>query len=245
LAHAQTLAVYRLLDELRSRHPRLEIESCSSGGARVDLGILAHTDRVWASDTNDAVERQRIQRWMGLLVPPELIGSHVGPPEAHTTGRFAELPFRCATALFNHAGLEWDLTGLPPDELTQLRSWISLHKRLRGLLHTGVTVRADHPDPGSLLHGVVDAGHAVFCYARLETSPDALPARLRFPGLSPEARYTVRAVPELLPATGLFVQQTPWIATGVSLTGAQLARVGLQPPLLGPGQAMVFELAAG
>ena len=36
--HAQTLAVYRLLDELRARHPDVEIESCSSGGLRVDLG---------------------------------------------------------------------------------------------------------------------------------------------------------------------------------------------------------------
>ena len=49
-------------------------------------------------------------------------------------------------------------------------------------------------------------------------------------------------MPELLPAAGRFVPQTPWIATGVTLTGTQLARVGLQPPLLGPGQAMVFEL---
>jgi alpha-galactosidase len=47
--HAQTAAVYRLLDELRARHPGLEIESCSSGGARADLGVLARTDRVWTS----------------------------------------------------------------------------------------------------------------------------------------------------------------------------------------------------
>ncbi|MEV6612008.1 alpha-galactosidase [Kutzneria sp. NPDC051319] len=242
LVHAQTLAVYRLFDELRSRHPALEIESCSSGGARVDLGVLAHTDRVWASDTNDAVERQRIQRWMGLLIPPELVGSHVGPPEAHTTGRFAELPFRCATALFNHAGLEWDLTALSSEELDALTAWISVYKRLRGLLHTGVTVRADHPDHGSLLHGVIGPDHAVFCYARLETSPDALPARLRFPGLDPARRYTVRAIPELLPASGHFVTQTPWITTGLTLSGAALTHTGLQPPLLAPSQAMLFEL---
>ena len=48
--------------------------------AASDLEILRHTDRVWASDTNDALERQAIQRWTGLLVPPELVGSHVGPP---------------------------------------------------------------------------------------------------------------------------------------------------------------------
>ena len=44
---------------------------------------------------NDALERQAIQRWTGLLVPPELVGAHVGPPVAHTTGRTVDLGFRC------------------------------------------------------------------------------------------------------------------------------------------------------
>ena len=57
--HGQTLAVYRLLDELRALHPGVEIESCSSGGARVDLEILQRTDRVWASDCIDASSGSR------------------------------------------------------------------------------------------------------------------------------------------------------------------------------------------
>ena len=52
-----TLAVYRLLDELKAAHPGLEIESCASGGARVDLGILDRTDRIWTSDSLDPLER--------------------------------------------------------------------------------------------------------------------------------------------------------------------------------------------
>ena len=39
--HAQTVAFYRLLDEIKTAHPQLEIESCSSGGGRVDLGVLS------------------------------------------------------------------------------------------------------------------------------------------------------------------------------------------------------------
>ena len=89
--HAHTLAVYRLLDELRERHPGLEIESCAGGGGRIDLGILERTDRVWASDCIDALERQQIQRYTQLLLPPELIGSHVGAHEAHTTSRDASI----------------------------------------------------------------------------------------------------------------------------------------------------------
>jgi hypothetical protein len=70
-----------------ARHPGLEIESCASGGGRVDLGTLDRTDRVWASDRNDPVERQVIQRWTAQPIPPELLGSHVGPERSHTTRR--------------------------------------------------------------------------------------------------------------------------------------------------------------
>lgn len=87
--HEQTAAFYRLLDALRSRHPQVEFESCASGGARIDLEVLEHTDRVWPSDTIDPLERQRLQRWTTQLLPPELIGSYVGPQIAHTSGRWS------------------------------------------------------------------------------------------------------------------------------------------------------------
>jgi len=77
--HGQTLAVYELLRRLRGRHPLVEIESCASGGARVDFGILKQTCRVWASDTNDAHERVRIQRGLSNFFPPIVVGSHIGP----------------------------------------------------------------------------------------------------------------------------------------------------------------------
>jgi alpha-galactosidase len=161
--HEQTHAVYRLLDELRARHPGIEIESCSSGGGRVDLGILERTDRVWGSDCNDALERQSIQRWTELLLPPELIGAHVGPPHAHTTGRTHDLSFRAGTALFGHFGIEWDIASATPDERAELRRWVDCYKQLRGLLHSGRVVRADHPDPAFWVHGVVATDAASRC----------------------------------------------------------------------------------
>ena len=103
--HLQMLAVYRLIAELKERHPALEIESCSSGGARTDLGILEVCDRVWASDSNDPVERQDIQRWTGLLLPPELVGAHVGPTTSHSSGRTTALSYRMATSLHGLGGL--------------------------------------------------------------------------------------------------------------------------------------------
>ncbi|MEP6649967.1 MAG: alpha-galactosidase [Lapillicoccus sp.] len=91
--HRNTEALYALLDEIRRRHPGVEIESCAGGGGRIDLGILERTDRVWGSDTNDPLERQQIQRWTELLIPPELVGAHVGAAHAHTTQRTHTVAF--------------------------------------------------------------------------------------------------------------------------------------------------------
>ena len=95
----QTLAIYRLY-ELKRRHPGLEIESCSSGGGRVDLGMIEHADRFWTSDQNDALERQQIQRWTGLVIPPEFLGTHIGPTVSHQTNRRHSISFRALNALF-------------------------------------------------------------------------------------------------------------------------------------------------
>ncbi|WP_232662878.1 alpha-galactosidase [Pseudonocardia sp. TRM90224] len=236
--HLQTLAVQRLLDELRARHPRLEIESCSSGGARTDLATLARTDRIWASDNTDAIERQQIQRWTGLLLPPELVGAHIGATVGHTTGRTTDLGLRMATSLFGHAGIEWDLSAAPAEDVARLRGWAALYKELRGLLHAGVTVRADDAGEGALLHGVVRDGEGVYAYVRLATGPDQVPQRLLFPGLDANRRYRVRARPE----AGTAGRALPgWLDPGAELPGAALVHVGLAAPMLNPGEAVIVH----
>ncbi|MGW4637087.1 alpha-galactosidase [Sphaerisporangium sp. NPDC004334] len=241
-SHAQTEAVYRLLDDLRVRFPILEIESCSSGGGRADLGILERTDRVWGSDNLDPVERQHIQRWTSLLLPYELIGSHVGSSASHLTGRVATLGFRAATALFGHAGIEADITAWPPAERAALAEWIALYKELRPLLHTGEAVRADHPDPAAWVHGVValDRSRAVYAYVQLETSVGERTAPMRLPGLDPGAEYVVEAIPGQV--SGPADRHPDWASGETRLTGRALAAVGLPAPRFAdrPGTAFLF-----
>lgn len=245
--HAHTLGFYRLLDELRRRHPSLEIESCASGGGREDLGVLARTDRVWASDCNDPIERQRIQRWTQTLLPPELIGAHVGQALSHTTRRHADFSFRAVTALFGHAGLEWDLTRASPEERSAIAAWTALYRELRGLLHTGVTVRGDDVDTGALLHGIVatDAREAVFAWVRTETSGTGNTARVPIPGLDPRTTYRVRVREEVGAANRHQILDPAWLRPDedFSCTGAVLAQ-GLPLPQLNPGQAMLLHLTA-
>ncbi len=244
---AQTLAAYRLLDALRDRHPGVEIETCASGGGRVDLGILARTDRVWASDTIDAVERQHIQLWTGLLVPPELVGAHIGGPHAHTTGRSHSFAMRAASAVFGHMGIEWNLAALSERELALVTAAVAWHKEHRGLLHSGDVVRLDQPTRDAIAHGVVsrDRREAVFCYAQLGTDVTEVPGRLRLDGLDPALDYRVEPV-TLGQAPGTQQVMAPlWLGDGgVVARGAMLMTLGLALPVLHPEQALLIRLAA-
>lgn len=260
--HAQTHAFYRLLDEIRTAFPELEIESCSSGGARVDLGVLEHTDRVWVSDNIDPLDRQQMLRWTTQLVPPEFMGSHIASGRSHTTGRVHDLGFRAATAVFGHLGIEWDLAQATQEELRELRLWIDFYKANRDLLLAGDVVRMDRHDDNLLVHGVVapSGARAIFAVVAVG-SLEAVPgARLRFRGLEPTSAYRVRP---LIVGTPPFRLQAPtwWFGTsaeppssagyrpfdtsrdypGAVFTGLALAHVGVAAPILRPEQALLFE----
>lgn len=240
--HAQTLATYALMDELQRRHPGLEIESCSSGGGRVDLAILERTHRVWASDCIDALERQQTQRWTAALIPWELIGSHVGSAVSHTTGRQQVLDFRAGTAFFGHFGIEWDLSTASQADRTRLAAWITAYKRFRGLLHSGRVVVGDHPDPALWVHGVVaqDGSEAVYSLTQLASSIVSVAGRVRLPGLDPQARYEVRPLPPGDDTSAADPSSLPWWSTGITLKGSVLGSMGVQAPNLLPERLVLL-----
>ena len=242
--HGQTLAFYRLLDELRAAHPRLEIESCASGGARVDLEVLTRTDRIWASDTLDPLLRTRIQRWTTLLVPPEITGAHIGGPVAHTTGRTARLGLRAAVALLGHFGIEWDLLGLDEADREALAGWVALHKEIRHLVLEGTLVRPDHPDPAVVVTGAVaaDRSEAVFVVVVTDAPATQALAPVRLGGLDPDRRYVVRPV-DPSPDRHQMDLGTSWL-TGDAMvsTGALLGQAGVRLPVTAPESAYVLRI---
>ena len=243
--HRHTQAVYRLMAELKAKFPRLEIESCSSGGGRIDLGVLEFCDRVWVSDCNDAHERQRLMRYTTLLLPPELCGAHVGASPDHTTGRQLSLRLRGGTALFGHFGIEWDLAAAPPDEVAELAEWVAFYQQHRDFILSGRLVRADLIDEALLVEGVIapDQSRALYkvvCRDFPATSPAR---RLLLPGLDPAREYRVALVgPNAEKQFG--AAPVPAWTAGVTLTGAALAHVGLVPPPLKVDDLTLIEATA-
>lgn len=238
---AQVHATYALMDRLRADHPALEIESCASGGARADWGVLARTQRVWTSDCNDALERLRIQRGAARLLPPEVMGSHVAASPNHQTGRRHTLAFRAAVAMLCHLGVELDPLELTDAETEELGGWIALHKRLRPVLHAGRHVAADAVD-GRTLTGVVSDTHAVYLVAQEVAPARPHPAPLRLPGLLADARYRLRIPPPQRPIAAASYGHRALYGEGVVHAGGTLAHAGFGPPPLRPETALILEL---
>ncbi len=246
--HEQNRAYFRLLDDLRARHPSVTWESCASGGGRIDLEVVEHVQRVWTSDMTDALSRQHIQRWTGQLLAPEYLGAHISAPTSHQTGRTLSLDFRAATALFGSFGIEWDITAASDDDLDSLREWIARYKQFRPLLHSGRVVRIDVADAAVLAHGVVadDGRSALFAHVQLDESASNRGVELRLAGLQRELTYDLTwAGPVDTRAVSHTVGIDPAGPTGgAPISGSALADVGLWLPRCRPETIRLIHVTA-
>lgn len=245
LGHRQTLALYDLLKRLRHQHPAVEIESCASGGARMDYGILHHTHRVWLSDSNDAHERWRMQQAAQTFLPPEIIGSHVGPRVCHTSGRKLSMAFRASVALTGHMGFEMDLDELTEEESRTLAKATAFYKANRDFLHTSYQYRLGTNDRAALAHMTVGQDRARFFlfYGTLAVDPDEAARPLSLKGLDPKCRYHLRTItPEILEQDGMRQWRSPLLDEGgLSLSGSALMQGGVGMPLLFPDSMLIIE----
>lgn len=246
--HRQTRAVYSLIAKLRAAHPSLEIESCSSGGGRADYGVLRYADRLWPSDSNDAGDRQHIQRGASYFFPTSVIGTHVGPRTCHITRRVYSMEYRAGTALFGHMGIELDPEQESEEDLETLSKAVALYKQHRQLIHEGDFARLDSSDYLNVI-GVVarDKSAALFSCAKTDGHSTTLPGRFRFAGLDPARRYRMRVVwptanvsvtsPSIVDAAMLLEQ-------GAVFSGESLLVHGVQLPLMHPDTCLVYHFAA-
>ncbi|SFP36030.1 alpha-galactosidase [Enterovibrio norvegicus] len=239
--HGQTLALYTMIDTLRARHPLVEIESCASGGGRVDYEVLKRTHRFWTSDCNDALERQSIQHGMLMFFPPEVMGSHIGPYRSHTTRRVHDMSLRGLTALFGHMGAELDPVGLPDVELVAFARYIDLHKHYRELLHSGKCFNIPSGDSGQRIYGVMNDDVVLLAVVQIAMPQYALAGRLRLPVLDGDKRYRIDVLDSPAAFSSTMKQQPSWMAKPLSIHGDQLIQIGLSLPIMDPESAMLLS----
>ncbi len=238
----QTRGSYALIDRLREAFPSVEIESCASGGGRIDFGILKRTQRVWLSDSNDALERLRIQHNAALFLPLVVTGSHVGPRHCHTSGRHLDISFRAWVAAQRHMGFEMDPRELSEEEERVLREITAWWKHNRDWMSKADILRLDSADPSVIAEQQLaeDRSRFVVFAGKADTSAQIAPRPLRLTRLEPHARYRVtlmnRISAPVLSRGAPILKETP-----IEVSGTYLMSHGLTLPWSFPETMWVIE----
>lgn len=240
--HGQVHQVYRLLQAIKSRYPELEIESCASGGGRMDYAILKNCQRFWVSDNNDPIERQKMYPIVSCFFPPEVLGAHVGPKANPITGRRVSLNFSLLTTLFYHMGFECDVSLLSETDAATARKYITLYKQMRDYFHTGDLWFPPVPDPSVGVCAVQAQGQCVVLVTQLCMSRFGSGFSLRIPCLEQSTTYRVCCLdfvdaseyPSMKAFPDYLQQEQAWV-------GQWLQEIGLPIPAMPVKSALLLH----
>ncbi len=189
--------LYDILAQLRARHPKLEIESCSGGGGRVDLGILRYTDEVWPSDNTDAFDRLSIQYGFTHAYSPEVMVAWVTDVPNFLDRRSIPLQFRFLTAMQGALGIGGNLNRWTPEEMSTAHQLTEFYKGVRTTVQHGDLYRLASPAGGgpSQVEYVAHDGSQAVLFAYLPAQHYGTPYPVvRLEDLNGDASYRVRSL---------------------------------------------------
>lgn len=190
--HRYILGVYSLYERLTGEFPEVLFESCSSGGARFDPGMLYYAPQGWVSDDTDAMERLKIQYGTSMVYPTSSMGAHVSVVPNQQVGRVTPLETRANVAMFGAFGYELDLESLSQGDLDLIARQVAYVKKRRKLLQFGTFWRLQSPfeeNSGAWITVSQDRSTAIAAYFLGLNRPNSCWNRLRLAGLDPSRNY--------------------------------------------------------
>jgi alpha-galactosidase len=188
--------LYEIFDRLRAKHPKLEIESCSGGGGRIDLGILRRVDEVWTSDNTEAFDRLSIQEGFSQAYSAKIMSAWV-TDVPNMNHRSAPLTYRFLVAMQGALGVGANLNKWSADDTAAATKMIALYKRIRPTVQLGDLYRLISPrtsDVTANQYVAADGKQSVlFAFRHAQQYNTAAPA-IPLRGLDPKALYKLESL---------------------------------------------------
>lgn len=226
---------YSILAELRKNHPNVEIESCSGGGGRVDLGVMQYTDEVWTSDNTDAFDRLLIQNGFTYAYTPGVMMAWVTDSPTWVNRRDLSLEYRFLSSMQGSLGIGANLNKWTPEDFAKAKQMVAQYKAIRETVQRGALYRLispEHNSEQSVTESVSRDGRQAVTFAFLHSSQERYPfPRIFLRGLDPDATYKVNAF------AGKLAEGSP-----AQASGAYWMQHGVDVDLSGDFQAAAFVL---
>ena len=237
-----TANYYEIVDRLRKKHPGLEIESCASGGGRVDLGALQRTDEVWPSDNTEAFDRLDIQRGFTYAYTPHIMMAWV-TDVPNFNGRSVSLQYRFLVAMQGGLAVGSNLNKLSAEELEQSKRFVASYKEVRETVQNGALYRLTPAADTNFIANeyVAEDGKqtAVFAFLHSQQRGYSLPP-LHVTGLDEQAVYRVRVIET--PHSGSTAGDLGSLADAGTKSGSYLMHHGIDMNLRGDYDSVLYVL---
>lgn len=197
-------AMYAIFDTVRARHPALQLENCSSGGGRTDLGMNGRFTTAWISDWMRMPRTVRILNGMSMALPPEMLNRLFG---VCMNGSYrGNLETQLHAIVLCHptvSGLTPSLGEGNPELLRLTKKYLDIykdfirpfHRDARAYHHTPTLPGADGSGWCALELASADRGRIAAGVFRL-VNAERDEYRLRFRGVDPARRYRVTTEPD-------------------------------------------------
>ena len=229
----------KVLRRIREKYPRLVMQSCASGGGRVNYGVLPYYDEFWTSDNTDALQRIYMQWGVSNFYPAVAMASHVSASPNHQTGRNVPLKLRFDVAMSGRLGLELQPSKMTGKEKEFARRAIADYKEIRPIVQQGDLYRLispyDKTGYASLMYVAPEKDRAVWFVYKLEHFLNMPSPAFRMARLDPRKRYRI---------TELNVDGKPVPQDGKTFSGAFLMENGLEFTVGKEYASRVLELKA-
>ena len=204
--------LYWVLGELKKKHPKVEIESCSGGGGRVDLGILQYTDEVWPSDNTDPFDRLTQQDGFTYAYTPQIMMAWVTDSPHWGNKRSTSLAYRMLSSMQGSLGIGANITKFSDQEMATTKRLIAAYHEVQKTIVQGDLYRLISPRNGSEFSATQTVNKdksqsVVFAFIHSTQEGRGFPI-LKLKGLDPKADYT------LTPIEGALQKGSPTTASG-------------------------------
>ena len=231
----------KTLQRIRAKYPKLVIQCCSSGGGRVNYGLLPYFEEFWTSDNNDPYQRVFIQWGTSYFFPSNAMAQHIAHSPYWNTGRTTPIKYRTDVAMSGRLGMELQPRKMTDEEREQSRRAINDYKPLRELIQLGNLYRLispyDNEGIASLMYTNDAKSKAVLFAYRVQYLYNMKTPRIHLAGLDATKNYRLREL-------NVKVGSEPSPLNNKVFSGKLLMEQGLYLPLLKDYNSCVFELTA-
>jgi alpha-galactosidase len=197
---AFTRNLYTILGELKKRHPKVELESCSGGGGRVDLGILEYADEVWPSDNTDPFDRLTQQDGFTYAYTPQIMMAWVtdSPHDLEGQRRVTSLQYRMLSSMQGSLGIGANITKWNDEEMATAKRLIAAYHQVQTTIVQGDLYRLISPRNGSEFSAMQTVNRdksqsVVFAFIHSTQEGRGFP-RLKLQGLDPKSNYALSSI---------------------------------------------------